>query len=89
MWFNNGRWYGKKQLAGTQPTSGPHPLIGKTFKLDNDNPFEEYLCRVLDVKPNGKGEEWVKFAALLDSNVESRLANTLNIKTFTAIWKEI
>lgn len=89
MWFSNGRWYGKKTLARPNPTSGPHPLIGKTFKMNTEDPFTEYFCRVLDVKPNSEGKEWVKYVALIYGKEEHGWTKTHDIESFNALWKEV
>lgn len=90
MWFNNGRWYGKKQLAGAGPTSGPHPLIGKTFILDDEDPFKEVYCEIVDIRKNSKGIEYVSYY-FLDKLDGRRLlgATSQKLDVFNAIWKEV
>jgi hypothetical protein len=91
MWFNTltKRWTTKRELAGAQPTSGPHPLIGKTFKLVDEDPFKELFCRVMDVKQNDIGEEWLQYAALINSSPEVGLTRTESLTQFNKRWKEV
>lgn len=74
-------------------------LIGKTFKAINSDPFSsqsEYRCRVLDVKVNHEGGEWVKYVMLLNPSDDNTSVHTLDaatrtmdLDTFNIIWKEV
>lgn len=91
MWFNNitEMWTTKRELAGADPTSGPHPLIGKTFKMNTEDPFKEHFCKVLNIKLNSEGTEWVKYVALIQGKEEHSLTLTRDVETFNAMWKEV
>lgn len=91
MWFNNGRWYGKKELAGANPTSGSkHPLIGKTFRINDDNPFEELYCVIRDVRKNKIGIEYVSYSFLHGGNGRPMTStHSERLETFDYVWKEV
>lgn len=57
------KWLRKKEKTIT------HPMIGKVYKLKNDNPFKDYFVRVTDIKQNDNGIEWVKFSMIFENGI--------------------
>lgn len=99
-------WTTKKELAGAHPTSGskqaspacetkrldapPHPLIGKTFRINDDNPFEELYCVIRDVRKNKIGIEYVSYSFLNGGNGRPMtFTQSERLETFDYVWKEV
>lgn len=65
-------------------------MIGKTYQAIEEDPFKEGIrCRVMAVKPNHRGEYWVRYVAVISGVREVRLERTAPLKQFKQMWKEV
>ncbi len=79
------KWLRNKKTHDITPH---HPMIGKVYKLDNDNPFKEYFVRVIDVKKNDKGVEWVRFSMIFKNGTCYARDCSEKMDIFIKIYKE-
>lgn len=66
-----------------------HPMVGKVYKLDNDNPFKSFFVKIIDVKKGTRGEEWVKYNIMLESGFVLSRDNSEKMSVFIKIYKEV
>lgn len=66
-----------------------HPMVGKVYKLDSDNPFNSLFVKIIDVKKGTSGEEWVKYNMMLESGFVFSRNNSEKMRVFIKIFKEV